>query len=118
MMKTADCGNPFFFLFFFECSGLREPVKWRKMGEGWGRQRREKEEEEEGGRASSALVEGVKPRHCWRRESSEDAQLNWEFCCESSAAVSCTLCTVTLPAEAPSTPSTRSLLRCLSKLQP
>ena len=53
MIKTADRGNPFIYL-FFECSRSREPVRWRKMGEGWGRQRRE----EEGGRASSALVEG------------------------------------------------------------
>lgn len=55
MMETADSGNPFIiFIYFFECSSLREPVRWRKMGEGWGRQRRK----EEGGRASSALVEG------------------------------------------------------------
>lgn len=41
---------------------LREPVRWRKMGEGWEGLRRE----EEGGRASSALVEGREARHCWR----------------------------------------------------
>lgn len=105
MMKTADSGNPFI---FFECSSSRESVRWRKMGEGWVRQRRE----EEGGRASSALVEGGCATSLLARESSEDAQLNWEFAVRAqppSAAPS---------AEAPSTPSARSLLRSLSELQP
>lgn len=75
-MEKADSGNPFilFIYLFFECSSSREPVRWRKMGEGWegrGERRREAEHHQHwwSGGAASLLV----------RESSEDAQLNWEF---------------------------------------
>lgn len=108
MMKTADSGNPFIFL----RGGMQQFKRACEVEEnGGGVGKREERRAEEGSRASSALVEGG-GTSLLVRESSEDAQLNWEFAVRAqppSAAPS---------AEAPSTPSTRSLLRSLSELQP
>lgn len=72
-----------------------------------------KAEERGGGRQSIITIGGGGgATSLLARESSEDAQLNWEFAVRAqppSAAPS---------AEAPSTPSARSLLRSLSELQP